>query len=146
MMYDRALETETTNGAGSDSSSGPASNFLRAGQRLMGSAIAVLQTRLELLSTEVEEEWLRIAGLIMIGLSALFCVGMAVMLLVALIVAAFWDSHRLLSIGLLASAFAVAAWICWRSLMARYQSKPRLFAATLDELGKDQAAISGLPS
>jgi uncharacterized membrane protein YqjE len=145
MMYDRALETGTTNGAGSDSSSGPASNFLRAGQSLVGSVIAVLQTRLELLSTEIEEEWLRITGLIMIGLSALFCVGVAIMLVVTLIVAAFWDSYRLLSIGVLASAFAIAAWIFWRSLVLRYQSKPRLFAATLDELGKDQAAISGAP-
>lgn len=144
-MYDRALETETSNAAKIDSNSGPASNFLRAGQRLVGSAIAILQTRLELLSTEVEEEWLRIAGLIMIGLAALFCVGMAIMLLVALVVVAFWDSYRLLSISLLASAFAIAAWVFWRSLMMRYQSKPRLFAATLDELGKDQAAISGLP-
>jgi uncharacterized membrane protein YqjE len=144
-MYDRALETEASNAAEIDSNSGPASNFLRAGQRLVGSAIAVLQTRLELLSTEVEEEWLRIAGLIMIGLAALFCVGMAIMLLVALIVVVFWESHRLLSIGVLAGAFAIAAWIFWRSLSTRCQSKPRLFAATLDELGKDQAAISGLP-
>lgn len=122
---------------------GPASNFLRAGQSLVGSLLALLQTRIELISTEIEEEWLRIAALVMIGLAALFCVGMAIILLVALIVAAFWDSYRLLAIGFLAGAFFIAGFVFWRSFLMRYQAKPRLFSASLDELRKDQALVSG---
>jgi uncharacterized membrane protein YqjE len=134
MMAESELEHEVNDG--------PASNFLRAGRSLAGSLIALLQTRIELISTEIEEEWLRIAALVMIGLAALFCAGMAIILLVALVVAAFWDSHRFLAIGLLAGAFFIATLIFWRSLLMRYQAKPRLFAASLDELGKDHALIS----
>ncbi len=135
MTVERASEQE--------SGDGPASNFLRAGQSLAASLIAVLQTRIELLSTEIEEEWLRIAALVMIGLAALFCAGMAIILLVALIVAAFWDSYRLLAIGFLAGAFFMVGLVFWRSLLMRYQAKPRLFSASLDELRKDQALVSG---
>jgi uncharacterized membrane protein YqjE len=135
MMVEHAPEQEPGDG--------PASNFLRAGRSLVGSLIAVLQTRIELISTEIEEEWLRIAALVMIGLAALFCAGMAIILLVALVVAAFWDSHRLLAIGLLAGAFFLATLLFWRSLLLRYQAKPRLFSASLDELRKDQALVSG---
>ncbi len=135
MTLERALEPEPGDG--------PASNFLRAGQSLVASFIAVLQTRIELLSTEIEEKWLRIFALVMIGLVALFCAGMAVILLVALIVAAFWDSYRLLAIGFLAGIFFIASLVLSRSLLRRYQAKPRLFSVSLDELRKDHALVLG---
>ena len=70
-MAERELEPEVNDGA--------ASNFLRAGRSLAGSFIAVLQTRIALLSTEIEEERLSIAAMVMIGLAALFCAGIAIM-------------------------------------------------------------------
>jgi uncharacterized membrane protein YqjE len=136
MPQERALEPEL--------SEGPASKFLRAGRSLAGSFIAAVQTRVELLSNEIEEEYLRIAALILIALAALFCAGMTIILLVALIVAAFWDSHRLLALGLLAGTFFTATLVIWRSLLLRYLAKPRLFSASLDELSKDQALVAGV--
>ncbi len=128
--------------ADGEAPAGIAGNLLRALQNLGGSFLAIVQTRLELLSTEIEEEWLRLAGFALIALAALFCVAVAVLLAVVFIVAAFWDSYRLTAVVALAAAFAVTAVVLWRVLVMRFAAKPRLFAASLKELRKDRERTS----
>jgi uncharacterized membrane protein YqjE len=125
---------------------GIAGNLLRALQNLGGSFLAIVQTRLELLSTEIEEEWLRLAGFALLALTALFCVGVAILLAVVFIVAAFWDSYRLSAILALGAVFALIAVVLWRTLVMRYAAKPPLFAASLKELRKDREYVSPDPS
>ena len=125
---------------------GVAGNLLRALQNLGGSFLSIAQTRLELLSTEIEEEWLRLAGFALLALAAFFCVGVAIVLAVVFIVAAFWDSYRLSAIVALAAAFVVIAVVLWRVLVMRYAAKPQLFAASLKELRKDRECTSTEPS
>ncbi len=125
---------------------GIAGNLLRALQNLGGSFLAIAQTRLELLSTEIEEEWLRLAGFALLALAALFCVGVAIVLTVVFIVAAFWDSYRLSAIVALCAVFVLIAVALWRVLVVRYAAKPALFAASLMELRTDRACTSTEPS
>jgi uncharacterized membrane protein YqjE len=103
--------------------------------------VAVVQTRLELLSTDLEEEREHLFALLAWSLAALFCLGMAVMLTTLLVVAVFWDTYRLTVLGLLAGTFLAAALAAW--LRARYtrHTKPRLFAASLAEIDRDHRAL-----
>ncbi len=132
--------------ADGDAPAGIAGNLLRALQNLGGSFLAIVQTRLQLLSTEFEEEWLRLAGLAVLALAALFCAGVAIVLAVVFVVAAFWDSYRLSAIIALGAVFVLMAVVLWRMLVMRYAAKPPLFAASLKELRKDREGTSVEPS
>lgn len=108
---------------------------------MAGTLIAMVQTRLELLSTELEEEreWLT-AMLIWIFI-ALFCAVLAVILATLLVVVVFWDSYRLSAIGFMLVIFILGAAFAWRTVYKMTTSKPRLFSATLSELSKDRELL-----
>jgi uncharacterized membrane protein YqjE len=109
---------------------------------LAGSLIGIIHTRLELLSTEIAEERAHLTALLVLGLVALFCLGVGVVLLVILIVVAFWESHRLAALGGLSGFFLLAsAGLAWVA-MHRARSKPRLFEASLAELSKDRQHLT----
>ncbi|MEO7253937.1 MAG: phage holin family protein [Casimicrobium sp.] len=132
--------------ADGEAPAGIAGNLLRSVQNLGGSFLAIVQTRLELLSTEIEEEWLRLAGFVLLALAALFCVSVAIVLAVVFVVAAFWDSYRLSAIVGLGAVFVLIAAVLWRMLVMRYAAKPPLFAASLKELRKDRERTPTEPS
>jgi uncharacterized membrane protein YqjE len=110
---------------------------IAAARRLGASLVDVLQTRLELLSTELEEEALQVRRLLRYGLLSLLFLSAGFLLLTGFILVLFWDEHRLLALGLcaalylaLGAAFALTARGGWRR-------KPRFLSATLAELRKD---------
>lgn len=100
--------------------------------------VAIVHTRLELLSTDLEEDRQHLMSLLVLTLAALFCLGVGVVLMTILLVAVFWDTHRLQVLGLLAGFFLVASLATWRFAMHKARTKPRLFAASLSELFKDR--------
>ena len=105
---------------------------------LAATLIAVVQTRLELVATDIEEERAWIARMAILAALAGFCLALAVNLVVLFLVVLFWDANRLLAIGVLAGVFAALAAglaLAARSAAAR---RPRLFSATLAELRKDR--------
>ena len=118
-------------------------------QGLFGSARAVLvalleigQTRLQLASTELEEERLRIAELLLFATAALFFLGIGIVLATLLLVLLFWDGPRVLVLALAAAAFlgvGTALTLAWRR---KARNKPPLLAATLAELQRDREALS----
>ena len=106
--------------------------------RLGRTALGVLRTRLQILATEIEEERIRFAQLALLVAGIIFCLQMAVSLFVAFLVVLFWDTHRLLTLGLIAALFLAAgiggaAWL--RHLLG---SRPKMFASTIGELVKDE--------
>lgn len=108
---------------------------------LSGSLVGIVHTRLELLSTDIAEERAHVTTLLILGLVALFCLGVGVLLLALLIVVAFWDSHRLLALGALTGGFlATGVGLVWYA-MHKARTKPRLFEASLAELSKDRQRI-----
>jgi uncharacterized membrane protein YqjE len=113
------------------------SGLLSALQNFTASLLAILQTRLELVAVEIEEEWLRLAGFLVLGLICLFCAGMTLLLLTAFVIAVFWDTHRLQAILLLALVFALGGAMLWHTLATRFRNKPAFLGATLAEIGRD---------
>jgi uncharacterized membrane protein YqjE len=62
-------------------------------------------------------------------------------LLTLLVIAVFWESHRLLAIGVIAFVYlGVAAWLT-RYVLCLAKARPRLFSASLAELSKDRSAL-----
>lgn len=124
-------------GEGAAARGGLLQSIKNLGQSLLGAA----QTRLEILANEVEEERVRLEQLLLVTLAAVFCLGMATLLGIAFLVIYFWDTHRLITVGMLALTFlAVAVALGW-NLRTRAKSRPKPFAATRGELAKDQALL-----
>jgi uncharacterized membrane protein YqjE len=109
--------------------------------RLGRTALALLRTRLEILTTEIEEERIRFAGLALLVAAIAFCVQMAVLLGVILLVVLLWESHRLITLGVLSGAFLVMGVGLFLWLRHRLRTRPRMFASTLGELAKDDERL-----
>lgn len=106
------------------------------------SLVGIVHTRLELLSTDIAEERAHLITLLVLGLVALFCLGVGIVLLTILIVVAFWESHRLLALGGLTGVFLTAGvGLVWYA-MHKARTKPRLFEASLAELSKDRQHLT----
>lgn len=108
---------------------------------LVATLVAIAHTRLDLLSTDLEEEREHLIALLVSVLTALFCLGVGVILAMVLLVAVFWYTHRLLVLGSLVGFFLTAGLAACGYAVYRLKSKPRLFAASLAELGKDREQL-----
>jgi uncharacterized membrane protein YqjE len=108
---------------------------------LSSSLIGIVHTRLELLSTDIAEEWTHLTTFLVLVLVALFCLGVGVLLLAILIAVVFWESHRLMALGGLTGLFlTAAAGVGWLA-MHKMRTRPRLFEASLAELSKDRQQL-----
>jgi uncharacterized membrane protein YqjE len=112
---------------------------------LADGVIAIAHTRLELLSTELEEERERLLSTVVLLLAALFCIGVGVLLLAILVAAVFWDEHRLLALSVLTASFLGGGAAAFAIARRKLKAKPRLFAASLAELSRDRERLSGRP-
>ncbi|HET9404140.1 MAG TPA: phage holin family protein [Burkholderiales bacterium] len=109
---------------------------------LAATLVALLRTRAELLATEIEEERVRLLQLLFWAAAALFFLGVGVLLLVILYVAAFWDSYRIPAIVALAVIFLAAGAGMAIGVRNRMYARPRLFSASLDELARDKDQLT----
>jgi uncharacterized membrane protein YqjE len=109
---------------------------------LASTLLAIAHTRLELFSTEIEEqrEWL--ISMLVWTLIALFCAGVGVVLATLFVVIALWDTHRLLALGIPAILFLLGAALAWLVVLGKTRAKPRLFAASLAELSEDRKELT----
>jgi uncharacterized membrane protein YqjE len=112
---------------------------------VLSTGLGAVQTRLQLLAVEVQEEKLRIAAFLFNSvLSALF-IGFGVIALVVLVTVALWDSHRLLALGV-GTAVLLGAGLITASTAARLAREgTRLFAASLAELHRDREELQHRP-
>lgn len=114
-------------------------------KRMACTLLAIIQTRLELLSNEMEEERLRIGQMLLYGSVALFFFGMATLLLTAFVVVVFWDSNRLLVLAGFTGMYFVAGLLAWIALRRVSREKSKLFSASLAELADDRDQMDPRP-
>ncbi len=115
-----------------------AAGLLASLQRLLATLLEVVQTRVQIVATEYEEERERLRELVVFGVLTLFFAGFALMFLTLFVVVLFWDTHRLYVVGGFALLYLGLAGVTGLILRRRLKSRPRLFAATLSELAKDR--------
>lgn len=109
--------------------------------RLAASLLQILETRLELVSVEVQEVLERFTSNLLWSLFALFCGLLSVLLVVILVVAVCWDHYRLTSLAILsgcslATTLALSIW-----LKRRWQQQAQFFVASLQALRDDRSAL-----
>ncbi|ATJ83296.1 phage holin family protein [Halomonas beimenensis] len=97
-------------------SQGPAQRLFGAGKRLLSSLLATGETRLRLAVLELEEERARLIALLMLAGISLILLLLGLGVLTALVIVAFWESHRLTAIGasaavLLLGGLGLAGWV-----------------------------------
>ena len=109
---------------------------------LAGTLVAIAHTRLDLLSADLEEEWAHLFSLLVLTLAALLCLGIGVVLATILLVVVFWDTHRLLALGVLAGFYLAVGMAVWAFALHKARTKPRLLAASLSELFKDRQQLT----
>jgi uncharacterized membrane protein YqjE len=136
------VEHDTENAAHSfERERGPVGGLFTSIAQLLATAVGIAQTRLELLSTELQEEIHRVAELMVFAAIALLAAGVGLFLLALVVIFVFWDTHRMAaSIGVTAAFFLIAL-VAGLVLRAKVRAKPPLLDATLAELKKDRANL-----
>lgn len=120
--------------------------FIKTLGNMATTLAAIVHTRLELAAAEMQEESLRLLGYLALGLLALFCLGVAIVLLAFFVIVLFWDSYRIAAILAVAAVFAAAAVGIAIGVRNSFRHKPKLLSFTLAELGKDVASMKTLGS
>ena len=116
----------------------PPVSLLESARRLGATALDIAETRLALISSDLQEAAYRLSRLVIWGLIAVFFLGLGLLLITLLVVAYYWDSHRLVALGI-GSGFFLTASVCIGAMISYSARQHRnLFAVTLGELAKDR--------
>ena len=116
--------------------------LLASARSILAGVIEIGQTRLRLASTEIEEERLRLAELLLWATFALFFLGVGLVFAALLVVLLFWDGPREWVLAAMTTVFlgvGVCASVVWRR---KARDKPAFLATTMAELQRDQAALN----
>jgi len=110
-------------------------------RQLLGTAVEIANVRLALLSTEIEQEKLRLFDVVlMVGL-ALILLTVGVLLLSALVVLLFWDSYPLVVLGALTALYLAGGVWMMRRARQRFRSPGGPFGISVAELERDRAGL-----
>ena len=120
---------------------GHTESLLESLRSLAKTFVALVQTRIEIFASEVDEERTRVARILVLAVVALFFLGLAVVLGVLLVAVLFWENNRLLALGVLAGLFALAGIVALLMLRSEIRRRPKFLAATLAELRKDEKEL-----
>jgi len=114
--------------------SGPVSDLART-------LLSFVLTRTRLAATELEEQAVRLAEILIWLVVAAFFLGIAIVFAAVLVVLLFWDSNRVLAAGLLAAMFIAIGAGAVLIARLRLSQLPKLLAATLAELERDRDSL-----
>ena len=110
-------------------------------RRLLAQLLALLQVRIELLTTELSGEVRRIALVLVWAAVALLFGALAMLMVTVTIIVALWEQHRVLAAALVTLVFFLAAALALWQVVRRVRGRKPLLAASLEELRRDRAAI-----
>lgn len=120
---------------------GPISSLFKSLSNLLATIVAIAHTRVELLTTELQEEMHRVAQIMMWSLVAFLSAGIGLFLAALVVIFLFWDTHRLLASIAVTSVFFVIALVAGLTLRSKVRNRPRLLQSTLAELSKDREQL-----
>lgn len=122
-----------------DSESGsPTRGLLHSLRRVLAGVIEIVQTRIELVITELEEQRLRTGQIAATAFFALFFLAMAIILGTLTVVMLFWQTNPIAVLAGFTALYLALAIIAAVVLRARFKARPRLLSATLAELLRDR--------
>ena len=117
-------------------------NLLSSIKNLAETGASIAQTRLELLSVDVQIARSKFIQLLVLIVCALFFLFFGLVMLSLLIVIYSWENDRMLALGLLTSGFIAIGLILTILIIRTLRTMPKLFEASIAELAKDQEELS----
>lgn len=117
-------------------------NLLSSFKNLAATGASIAQTRLELLSVDVQIARSKFISLLVMIVCALFFLFFGLVMLSLLIVIYSWESDRMLALGLLTSGFITIGLILAILIVRSLRTMPKLFEASIAELAKDREELS----
>jgi uncharacterized membrane protein YqjE len=115
-------------------------------RRMARTLLRVLETRLEILSTELAEERGHLTRLVIVVLGVVFCLYAGLTLGVVFVVLAASPENRLAAIGVSALVLLLGAISGLLWLRAWLKRRPAMFATTIAEFRKDRERLGGGPA
>lgn len=110
-------------------------------QNLLATLIAILQTRVELVATELEEEKRRLLGVMAWGAVAVLMACFSLVFLAVFATVLFWED-RVVVLGTITLLFLVAGGLAWRRVGKLLQTSSGLLSASIAELEGDRQALA----
>ena len=117
-------------------------NLLSSIKGLASTGASIAQTRLELLSVDVQIARSKFISLLVMIVSALFFLFFGLVMLALFIVIYSWEADRMIALGLLTGAFLLVGLILTLLIVQSLRTMPRLFEASITELARDREALS----
>jgi uncharacterized membrane protein YqjE len=116
----------------------PVSGLFQSLSGFVATFISIVHTRLELLTTELQEEVRQVGAILLWAFVATFAAMMGLFLAALTVIFVFWDTHRIAaSLGMIALFVAIAVGAALM-LRKKLRSKAPLLDDTLAELAKDR--------
>lgn len=119
---------------------GPGQRAIHAARQVLKALIANGETRLRLAVLELEEERARLLTLILLAGASLLLFMLGTATLTTLVIAIFWESHRLLAIGASAAVLLLASLVL-AVVAVRQARRHTLLKDTLSQLATDRALL-----
>jgi uncharacterized membrane protein YqjE len=116
-------------------------NLLSSIKNLAATGASIAQTRLELLSVDVQIARSKFLQSLVMIVSALFFLFFGLVMLALLIVIYSWESDRILALSLLTGAFISIGLILAAIVIQSLRTMPKLFEASIAELAKDSEQL-----
>jgi len=130
--------TKAAGGAGSQ-----AGGLLDSLKALARSLLAMAQTRLEILGSEIEEQRSILLREVLLAIIAAFCLGLGIVFAALIFVFLVWNNEalRLAVTCVFALVFLTAAAVLFFMARRAGRDRPRIFSATADELARDRETL-----
>jgi uncharacterized membrane protein YqjE len=120
---------------------GPVIGLLHSIKQLLATLLSMAQTRLELLTTELQTDIQRLGATLLWSLAAVFALGIGCFLAALTLIFIFWDTHRVLVSVSVTAAFFGFTLLAIVIVAKRLRNHPRLLQGTLTELQRDQESL-----
>lgn len=117
-------------------------NLLSSLKNIVATGASIAQTRLELLSVDVQIARSKFISLLVMIIGALFFLFFGLVMLSLLIVIYSWETNRMLALGLLTSGFIAIVLILVLLVMQSLRTMPKLFEASIAEFAKDREELT----
>jgi uncharacterized membrane protein YqjE len=124
--------------AGPQEEERPAHGLFQSLSNFAGTVVAIAHTRLQLLTTELQEEVRQVGAILLWAFIAAFAVMMGLFLGALAVVFVFWDTHRIGAALAMIALFVVIAIAAALILMRKLRTKSPMLDDTLAELAKDR--------
>jgi uncharacterized membrane protein YqjE len=117
-------------------------NLLSSLKNLVSTGASIAQTRLELISIDVQIARSKFLSLLVMVIFTLFFLFFGLVMLALLIVIYSWESDRMLALSLLTSGFLAIGLVLALVVLRSLKTMPKLFEATIAELDKDRKELA----